>query len=191
MRILVAEDDAVSRHLLRSALTRLGHDVADVQDGLAAWEVYQREYLPIVISDWMMPGLDGLALTRAIRDGRHGKYTYVILVTALEGKSRYMQGMQAGADDFLTKPVDLDELTARLRVADRMLSLQEEVKHLRGLLSTCMYCKNIRDGDTWVPFETYISKRSDASFSHGVCPKCLDTRLKSAGRGRPPATPEP
>jgi DNA-binding response OmpR family regulator len=178
MRILVVEDDAVARHLLRSALTRLGHEVAEAQDGLAAWDLYQREYVPIVISDWMMPGLDGIELTRAIRAGRHGKYTYVILVTALEGKSRYMQGMSAGADDFLAKPVDLDELGARLRVADRMLSLQEEVKHLRGLLSTCMYCKNIRDGDAWVPFEVYISKRSDASFSHGVCPTCLETRLK-------------
>jgi len=189
VKILVAEDDAVARHLLRSALTRLGHDVAEVQDGQAAWDIYQREYVPIVISDWMMPGLDGLELTRAIRGGHHGKYTYVILVTALEGKSRYLQGMSAGADDFLPKPIDLEELSARLRVADRMLSLQEEVKHLRGLLSTCMYCKNIRDGDAWVPFETYISKRSDASFSHGVCPNCLETRLKpEMRRVRQPVT---
>jgi DNA-binding response OmpR family regulator len=186
---MIAEDDPVVRHFLRSVLTRLGHEVTDAHDGLEAWHLYQREYVPIVISDWLMPGLDGLDLCRSIRGGHHGKYTYVILVTALEGKSRYMEGMDAGADDFLTKPVDTEELAARLRVADRVLSLQEEVKHLRGLLSTCMYCKRIREGESWVPFETYISRRSEASFSHGVCPECLETRLKPEleRARRPPA----
>ncbi|MBI4641265.1 MAG: response regulator, partial [Candidatus Tectomicrobia bacterium] len=83
------------------------------------------------------------------------------------------------ADDFITKPFDEDQLAARLRVAERILGLQEEVKQLEGLLPICSYCKKIRDeSDTWVQIEHYIATRTDAFFSHGICPECLETRVK-------------
>jgi DNA-binding response OmpR family regulator len=81
--------------------------------------------------------------------------------------------MDAGADDFVSKPLDPDELKARLIVAERIIGVQNRVKHLEGILPTCMYCKQIRDEQNqWIGIESYISKRSRASFSHGVCPSC-------------------
>jgi len=121
----------------------------------------------LIITDWMMPKVDGLDLCRMIRSHVQEKYAYVIFLTALTGKKYYYEGMEAGADDFLNKPVDMDELTARLRVAERILSLHTEVAQLEGLLPICSYCKKIRDEkDTWQPIEGYISTRTEATFSH-------------------------
>jgi DNA-binding response OmpR family regulator len=87
--------------------------------------------------------------------------------------------MRAGADDFLSKPYDPDELRARLLVAERIVGLQHRVKHLEGILATCMYCKRICDeDDQWVHIEQYISQRTEASFSHGVCPACYHKVVK-------------
>ena len=195
MRVLVADDDAVSRLIVRKTLTEAGHEVVPVVDGRDAWEALQNEAFPVVISDWMMPNLDGLELTRRIRAARQPAYTYVILLTSLAGKDRYLEGMEAGADDFLTKPFDADQLVARLRVAERVLGLHEQVKRLEGFLPTCMYCKKIRDAaGAWVPIEHYIAERTDASFTHGICAACRETyvqpqldRAKAEQRRRGPA----
>jgi sigma-B regulation protein RsbU (phosphoserine phosphatase) len=173
VKILVAEDDPVSRLVVSSTLRKLGHHVTEAADGLAAWGSFQQTPFPMVVSDWMMPGIDGLELCRRIRAEDRVRYTYVILLTALSGRARYLEGMEAGADDFLTKPLDVDELRIRLRVAERVLGLQAEVKQLEGLLPICAYCKKIRDeGDSWVRVESYIEQRTDAAFSHGICPEC-------------------
>ncbi len=181
MKILIAEDEAITRLLLSGLLQNLGHEVVVAKNGQQAWEAFTREYFPVVISDWIMPELDGLDLCRMIRAEQAEKYTYIILVTALSGKKNYLEGMDAGADDFVTKPFDPDELTARLRVAERILQLQEHVKRLEGLLPTCMYCKKVRDrDDVWTPLEEYIIARTDAAFSHGICPECYVTRARPA-----------
>jgi YesN/AraC family two-component response regulator len=87
--------------------------------------------------------------------------------------------MNAGADDFMTKPFDQDTLQTRLRVAERILSLQAEVKQLEGLLPICSYCRRIRDEDEeWTGIEQYIARRTDANFTHGICPACYDTYLQ-------------
>ena len=87
--------------------------------------------------------------------------------------------MTAGADDFLSKPYDHEMLAARLKVAERILSLQNEVKQLQGLLPTCQYCKKIRDASNrWTQMEVYISENSTADFSHGVCPECVEIHVK-------------
>jgi phosphoserine phosphatase RsbU/P len=131
-----------------------------------------------LISDWMMPDINGLELSQRIRSAGRTRYTYIILLTVLGGKESYLEGMDAGADDFMTKPFDKDQLGSRLRVAERVLALQEEVRQLEGLLPICMYCKKIRDEkEQWSQIEQYIDARTDASFSHSICPDCYDTEV--------------
>ncbi len=179
MRILIADDEAVSRRRLKQTLIPLGHDVIEATDGRQAWECFQREEVPLLIADWMMPQVDGLELCRLIRAERRDRYTYIIMLTALGGKGSYLEGMNAGADDFITKPFDQDQLNARLHVAERVLSLQAEVKRLEGLLPICSYCKRIRDEQNlWTGLESYITKRTDAEFTHGICPDCYEAHVR-------------
>jgi len=179
--------------LLAAALGTLGHEVTAVGDGREAWGAFQRSPFPVVVSDWLMPGLDGLELCRRIREADRTRYTYVILLTALTDPAHYREGMAAGADDFLTKPADVDALRIRLRVAQRIVGLQDRVRRLEGLLPICAYCKRIRDqGQAWVRVEDYVEMRSDARFTHGICPDCRDTVVRDelerfrAGRGSGP-----
>jgi two-component system, cell cycle response regulator len=125
MKVLIAEDDRDSRELLSWLLEKLGYQVVATENGKQAWEAYRREKFRLVISDLLMPDVDGLELCRRIRTAKSPKYTYIILLTALIGKKDYLEGMDAGADDFVTKPFDPDELKARLRVAERIVALQE------------------------------------------------------------------
>ncbi len=179
MRVLIADDDGVSRLLLARTLKKLGHEVVETRSGGEAWKVFQKHELPLVISDWVMPDMDGLELCRRIRGLDREKYTYVILLTALGGKSRYLEGMEAGADDFVTKPFDEDLLGTRIRVAERILSLQSEVRQLQGFLPICSYCKKIRDDQNyWKEVEVYVGQHSDARFSHAICPECFATIVK-------------
>jgi len=165
--------------LLGERVLRLGYEVMLTKDGADAWDVLQFDYYPIVISDVMMPNIDGTELCRLLRASDRPQYTYVILLTAQEAsKESYMAGMNAGADDFMIKPCDMDQLMARLRVAERILTLQGRVRQLEGILPICMNCKNIRDeGEHWVRLENYIMERTDTLFSHGLCPGCLETMM--------------
>lgn len=175
MKILISEDNADDRLLLSGALKKLGHDVLVTEHGKEAWDVYQKQHMSLLISDWIMPFLDGLELCRRIRAENYTRYTYIILITAFGGKRNYLEGIEAGVDDFLVKPFDPDELAARLRVADRILKLQREIKQLEGLLPICSYCKRIRSGkDQWFPLEDYVARHTSASFTHGICPDCVD-----------------
>lgn len=178
MKILVADDESVSRLRVRRFLDKLGHEVVEACDGRQAWEQFQRQPLSLLIVDWMMPKLDGLELCRMIRMERRPRYTYIIMLTALDGKGSYLEGIGAGADDFITKPFDADELQARLGVAERILNLQAEVQQLRGLLRICSYCKRINDDDNgWVQIERYVARRTEASFTHGICPDCYTSHV--------------
>jgi DNA-binding response OmpR family regulator len=125
MRVLIAEDDRDSRELLSWLLEKLGHVVVATENGQKAWDAFRREKFRLVISDLLMPDMDGLELCRRIRSSGSEKYTYIILLTALIGKKDYLEGMEAGADDFVTKPFDPDELKARLCVAERIIAIQE------------------------------------------------------------------
>ena len=179
MKILVAEDDRVSSIVLCELLTKNGHEVTAVENGQLAWDFYSSMHVPMLISDWMMPVMDGLELCRKIRAGKHTNYTYIILLTALSGKANYLEGMEAGADDFVVKPFDADELQARLRAAERILALQHEVRQLRGLLPICSYCKKIRDDrNIWTQLEQYVTEHSGALFSHSLCPDCYDKEMR-------------
>jgi DNA-binding response OmpR family regulator len=125
MKVLIAEDDLDSRELLGWILEKLGYQVVATSNGKEAWNAFRRGRFRLVISDVLMPEIDGLELCRRIRKHQQSKYTYIIMITALIGKKDYLEGMDAGADDFVTKPFDPDELKARLRVAERIICFQE------------------------------------------------------------------
>lgn len=178
MKILTADDDAGSRAILSRVLKSLGHDVVETKDGNEGWGTFRVGNFQLVISDWMMPGMNGIEFCKLVRQDTRPKYTYIILLTSLEGKEKYLEGMEAGADDFISKPFDRDTLAARLRVAERILSLQAEVKQLEGLLPICAYCKKIKDDENhWQHMESYISRRTEANFSHGICPDCYQKHM--------------
>jgi sigma-B regulation protein RsbU (phosphoserine phosphatase) len=179
VKVLLVDDDPAARTALGELLEHAGHEVVTATGGQAAWAALQDEYFPLMLLDRVMPDLDGIELCRRIRARRQTRYTYVILVTMVGGKEPYLEGMNAGADDYFSKPFDPDELRARLRVAERVLTLQEELAHLRGLLSICAYCKAIRDeDDAWIPIERYIQERTPTSFSHGICPHCYRSEVR-------------
>lgn len=179
MRILIADDEPDVLDVLAEFVEEVGHEPLRAANGLAAWEIFDREPVHLIVTDWLMPGLDGLELVRRVREAKRRRYTYVILLTALNGRDDYRTGMEAGADDFLTKPVALDELGIRLRVGERVIGLRENVKVLEGLLAICMYCKDVgAERSTWTRIETYIEDHSDASFSHSICPTCFETKVK-------------
>lgn len=189
-RVLVAEDEAVTRTLLTSTLTRFGYDVVAVDDGLAAWEVLTSPSPPaLALLDWQMPGLDGPQICERVRARPSSSYTYLLLVTARSSKSDVVAGLSAGADDFISKPVDPEEMRARLRVGERVLKLektlaeqitrlQEETAHVRelqGMIPICMHCKRVRSQEQiWERVETYIESHSSAKFSHALCQDCLE-----------------
>ncbi|MFN8634036.1 MAG: diguanylate cyclase [Chloroflexota bacterium] len=127
MRVLVAEDSALTRTMLQNALTTMGHECLVAVDGEQAWKQFQESGADVIISDRLMPGMDGLELCRRVREHPGVPYTYFVFLTALVHKSEVLEGMHQGADDYLTKPLDLDELRARLIAADRVTSLHRRL----------------------------------------------------------------
>jgi signal transduction histidine kinase len=125
MKVLIAEDEAVSRHLLTSYLKQWGHEVVAAADGAEAWRLFQEQQFPLVLSDWVMPEMDGLELIRHIRDQASGAYVYIILLTARAEKQDVIAGLEAGANDFVTKPFDRGELRVRLRAGERIIELEQ------------------------------------------------------------------
>ena len=127
MKVLIAEDDPVSRRLLQSYLQKWGHEVVAAVNGAEAWKIFQDDAFPLVVSDWMMPEMDGLQLVKHIRSHTRPGYTYIILVTERSQKEDVVTGIEAGADDFITKPFDRDELHARLRTGERIVTLERRL----------------------------------------------------------------
>ncbi|MCK6551355.1 response regulator [Myxococcota bacterium] len=141
MKVLLAEDEPVSRRLLESYLEKWGHEVVATESGTEAWRLFQEGDFAMVISDWMMPEMDGLELIRRIRNlKRSPLYVYTILITAKSKKEDLVEAMDAGADDFVTKPFDRDELRVRLRAGERIVRLERELaaqnKALREALAS-------------------------------------------------------
>jgi sigma-B regulation protein RsbU (phosphoserine phosphatase) len=128
MRILVAEDERLTRRSIQRELERSGHEVVAVEDGVAAWEAFQAQPFDIVVTDWEMPRMDGRELIERIRDeGRAGGYAYLIMLTGRSEKGDLVAGMEAGADDFLAKPFDRDELRVRLSAGERIIDLERSL----------------------------------------------------------------
>src|SRR5882724_10457421 len=189
MNILIVDDDPTSRIVLGATLKKLGHTVTAASTADEVLAALESGHVPLLISDLVMPGTNGLDLCRRIRAANRPQYTYIILLTAVSGKSGYLVGMKAGADDFLVKPFDKDMLAARLVAAERILNLQSQVKQLSGLLPICCVCKKVRDDKNyWQQVESFIVKRTDAKFSHGYCPDCLNQVLRDI-ESMPPQEP--
>jgi diguanylate cyclase (GGDEF)-like protein len=132
LRILIAEDDGISRRLLKSTLERAGYEVTAVEEGNAAAEILQRADGPrLALLDWVMPGMDGPAVVRTVRRRREQPYVHMILLTSKQAKEDIVAGLESGADDYLTKPFDPQELRARLRTGERILQLEDKLVEAR------------------------------------------------------------
>ena len=195
MEILIAEDDPISKKILEKALSSWGHTVISTENGAKALEVLKgNPKIRMLITDWMMPDLDGLELCKQVRQLKRDRYLYVILLTALASKDKVVEGIDAGADDYVTKPFDRSELRVRINAGKRLIVLEGElakrvkelehslahIKKLEGLLPICSHCKKIRedipgggDNGEWKAMEQYIGDRSDAQFTHSICPECM------------------
>jgi sigma-B regulation protein RsbU (phosphoserine phosphatase) len=190
MRALIADDDPVAAVAVSRSMSNWGFETTVVHDGLSAWEHLNGENpQSLAIVDWEMPGLEGPELCRRVRSVASRAHLYIVLLTARDSSTDLVAGLEAGADDYLIKPVDLNELRARVHVGVRVVSLQvslaekvaelqstlDNVRRLRGLLPICAYCKRIRDDrNYWQRVEVYVSEHTDATFTHGICPSCLE-----------------
>jgi sigma-B regulation protein RsbU (phosphoserine phosphatase) len=206
MKVIIAEDDRVTGEILARTLQSWHHETTLVGDGRQAWERLRVSPGPtLAILDWMMPEMDGPDVCRLVRAELPLANMYLLLVTARESRGDVVAGLDAGADDYIIKPFDPEELRARVAVGIRVLGLQQKlgervaelqaalsnVKQLHGLLPICSYCKRIRGDDQyWQQVEGYIAEHSDAQFSHGICPTCYATvsaELDEMHRNRPPS----
>lgn len=194
VRILVADDDPLSRRVLQITLAAWGYEAVMATDGHEAWQVFQSEDSPrLAILDWMMPGVDGGELCRRVRQSPDLAALYLILLTSKSGQENIVAGLQAGADDYLVKPFDAKELRARLQVGVRVVQLQSElanrvneleaalaqVKQLESFLPICSYCKKIRDDENyWQQLESYVETHFGAAFSHSICPDCYQKHVE-------------
>jgi sigma-B regulation protein RsbU (phosphoserine phosphatase) len=190
VQVLIADDDRMTAEILARTLRRRDFETTVVGDGAEALAFLRDTIHPtLAILDWMMPGMTGPEICTRVRAELPLANMYLLLVTAREGRADLVAGLEAGADDYIVKPFDQDELRARVAVGVRVLGLQEKlserveelqaalakVRQLQGLLPICSYCKRIRGGDQyWQQIETYIAEHSDALFSHGICPACYE-----------------
>lgn len=195
MKILIAEDDETSRRILQLTLMAAGHEVITTENGAAAWAVLEKDDSPsLAILDWMMPYTDGLEVCRRVRLQKTSTPVYIIFLTAKADKADIVRGLEAGANDYILKPFNREELHARVKVGETVVNLQQNlaahvteletalahVKLLQGILPICSYCKNIRDDQNyWQQLETFISSHSEAQFSHSICPSCYDSVIKT------------
>ena len=194
MRVLVADDDSVTRRVLQGTLAGWGYQVELVPDGRGALQALSRhDAAPLALINWMMPDVNGTDVCRRLRETAASPDPYLILLTARTAKEDVVGGLEAGADDYVTKPFDADELRARLRAGERIIGMQaeladsvrdlrhalEQVRRLEGLLPICAYCKRIRDDRSyWHEVERYISRHSEAEFTHSICPECYERHIQ-------------
>lgn len=190
MQILIAEDEPVSLGMLEASLKSWNYEVIVTENGDDALKALEAENAPLLaVLDVMMPGIDGLEVCRRARKIDRQIPPFIILLTAKDRKEDVIEGIKAGANDYLVKPFNRDELRVRLEVGAKTVQLQREltervkelefalaqIKQLQGILPICSYCKNIRDDKNyWQQVEGYITEHSQAQFSHGICPDCYE-----------------
>lgn len=194
MKVLITEDNLISSRILQIRLTKWGYEVTKTSNGIDALKQLTSKDAPrIVILDWMMPGIDGIEVCKRIRSMDGIEQPYIILMTATATKENIVEALNAGADDFLSKPFNDEELRARLHAGLRITQLQtalsqrvtdlefamSKMRELQGLLPICSYCESVRDDSAyWHQVQTYISDRTHATFAHDMCPNCHEMHLQ-------------
>jgi sigma-B regulation protein RsbU (phosphoserine phosphatase) len=189
IKTLIAEDDLTSRNILAAVLGKYNFDIITTVNGAQALEAMREPDPPkLVILDWMMPEMTGIQVVRRIHAEYRETPPYIIMLTTKNERTDIIAGLDAGADDYLTKPFDIGELRSRIQVGRRMIETQQRlatkiqelnqalahVEKLKGILPICMHCKKIRnDQGYWDQVETYVRNHSRAEFSHAICPECL------------------
>jgi sigma-B regulation protein RsbU (phosphoserine phosphatase) len=199
--MLIADDDPLTRRLLEKILGKSGHEVVAVAGGAEAWQILSGQDPPaLAILDWMMPRMTGVEVCRKVREAGGSVPTYLVVLTSRGQTDDLVTAFEAGADDYITKPFEAEELRARVSVgvrmvtlqqqlADRILALEESLAHvqqLQGLIPICAWCRQVRsDGNFWEKVESYLGKRSGLQFTHAICPSCKDKQIEGLRQRRP------
>ncbi len=194
MKVLAVDDDRVTLLTLERLLSKFGYEPLTASSGTMALQLFLEHRPKILVTDWMMPEMEGPTVVKTIRAFAESEYTYIIMLTSRQDKDDMMAGMLAGVDEFITKPIDPDQLRARLRVGKRIMLLQDSlasrvreleqerqhVQTLQGFLPICSYCKKIRDDENlWSQIEEYIcDHQENVQFSHSICPSCYESKVK-------------
>jgi DNA-binding response OmpR family regulator len=193
MKILIADDSKVYRKAITASLKKWGHDVVQASDGDEALALLRAPDAPsLAILDWMMPGINGTDICRAIRRDENGLFKYILLLTSRETKEDIAAGLESGADDYVVKPFDNQELEMRVKSGERIVRLEqsnrerideleqalENVERLQGIIPICAWCNSIRDDkDYWLKVEDYLEAHSKTQFTHAICPACAEKQL--------------
>ena len=201
MRILIADDDLLIRRILEKILGKSGHEVVAAASGSEAWQILSGQDPPaLAILDWMMPQMTGVEVCRKVRAAGGSAPTYLVVLTSRGQTDDLVTAFEAGADDYITKPFEAEELRARVSVgvrmitlqqqlADRILALEESLAHvqqLQGLIPICAWCRQVRsDGNFWEKVESYLGKRSGLQFTHAICPTCKTKQTEGMKQLRP------
>ena len=177
MKILVVDDDPTIRLVVQATVQGMGHEAVVCESGKPAGQRLKEGHYPMIITDWMMPDIDGLQLTQLVRRTPSDSYTYVIMLTSKTSRDDYFKAIDAGVDAFLPKPVDRAMLEAQVRIGIRILGREEHASRLESLMTVCMECKRVRDKGEWVNLESFVSRTYRVRPSHGYCPTCFDQKI--------------
>jgi len=194
MKLLIAEDDLTSQLMIKAIVAKAGYEPIVTGDGLSACEILLKPDAPkLAVLDWMMPGMDGVEVCRKVREAKTDEPAYIILLTSRDNKEDIIHGLKSGANDYIVKPYDVEELQVRIGVGRKVVDLQAslagriadlqtalaQIKTLKGLLPICMYCKKIRDDKQyWQQVESYVTTHTEAQFSHSICPDCYKKHIQ-------------
>ena len=188
MKVFIVDDDPVSMMILKQNIESWGYELETSINGSDALEKLKNTDTKLIILDWVLPDISGIEICKKIREYDLNIKSYIIFLTSKTEMEELIEAFEAGADDFLSKPVNPSELKSRLNAGRKIIELQEDlnrkiaerdealshIKQLQGLISICSYCHKIRnDESSWEKLEKYISKHSNAHFSHGICPECM------------------
>ncbi len=178
MKVLVVDDDRIFAEGLAGLLTDLGYEPTIADSCVTATEEARLGDFRIVVSDWVMPEMNGLELCRKIRADQRGRYRYFIMLTGKKSTKHRLEAIDAGVDDFLVKPVDEEELLSRLHVAERIEGYIDRIRGLESLLPVCCFCKKVQDdGGDWRDVSYYLKKEHGSQVTHGICPNCMKTQV--------------